>query len=162
MQQAGYDNNTQAKPLSLMEKAFVGVKSFVKSSLEYVPSGLLFTGLFMAGSMALSFATGGATDIAGIMLASGGLDVGAMAMKVIGTLALGSAIAGSIGAYKGISAAGEQRQSEAEWQQRGRSVSPRQLGLQRSQSAGMTEQTMPQRNLPGQQRQTGQHVAPGY
>jgi hypothetical protein len=154
-------NPDEVKPLSLMEKISVGVKSFVKSAVEYVPSGLLYSGLMIGGSLALSYMTGGAWDILGLM-SGGSISMSALAIKGLGTVALGSAVTGAIGAYKGVSQASEQRNAEVEWQQRGVEISPRARGLQRQQGAGFgTGMATPQRGLPSQQ-QSGQRIAPGF
>lgn len=154
------EQNNQTKPLSLVEKTTIAAKSFVKSAIEYVPSGLMYSALFLGGSLAISALTGGASDIAGVLAASGGVNLKALAVKAIGTLALGSAVTGSIGAYQGVSAANEQRESEMEWQQRGQSISPQARGRQRSQATDMGDPA-PQRGLPPQ-KQAEQHVVPGY
>ena len=148
----------ELKPLTTFEKIKVGVKSFVKSAADYIPSGLLYTGLMMGGSMAITALTG--FDILGIM-PGGSIDLGAVAFKSIGTLALSSAVTGAIGAYKGVSAASEQRNAEIEWQQRGAEVSPRARGLQRQQSSGMGTSVNTQRGLPQQQQNNGR-AAPGF
>jgi hypothetical protein len=149
----------ELKPLSMFEKIKVGVKGFIKSAVDYIPSGLLYTGLMMGGSMAITALTG--FDIAGIM-PGGSLDVGALAMKSIGTIVLSSTVTGAIGAYKGVSSANEQRSAEMEWQRRGVEVSPRVRGQQRQQSSGMTSPVVAtQRGLP-QQQTNGQRTAPGF
>lgn len=157
--------NEPLKPLSLMQKAVIGVKSFVKSAISYIPSGLLYAGLMVGGSIAITALTGGigapgATDILGL-ISDGSISMGKVVAKAVGTVALGSVVTGSIGAWKGISAASEQRHAEMEWQQRGVQISPRARGQQRMQSAGYADMPQQQRGLP-QQKQTGQHVAPGY
>lgn len=150
------------KPLSTMEKIGVGIKSFVKSAISYIPSGLLYAGLMVGGSLAITALTGGigtgGYELLPGLIENGGITMAGVAQKVVGTMVLGSVITGGIGAYKGVTGASEQRNAELEWQQRGVQVSPRARGLQRQHDGGM--QTPQHGLVRGPQHQHG-HNAPG-
>ncbi len=154
----------ELKPLTLWEKIKAGASGFFKTAKDYIPSGLLYTGLAIGGSLAvtaISTSMGMPIDILGLMGAGGGVSLSALAIKGIGTMALGTAVSGLIGGFKGASAASDQRNAEIEWQQRGVAVSPRARGQQRQQDSGFGQGPAQQRGLPSQQQSTGR-VAPGF
>lgn len=100
------------QPLSLWEKVKIGVTSFVKSALDYIPRGVIMAAIGI-GIVAL---TANLTGF-GFLSHFADMSLGGFLTKVgIGT-AIGTALVGSLGAYQGVKAHTQYREKEIETQE---------------------------------------------
>ncbi|MDE3016390.1 MAG: hypothetical protein KGI29_05660 [Pseudomonadota bacterium] len=113
-----------APALSTWEKIKAGVKGFVKTTIDYLPRGLMFLGLLYGGSALLGSFTGGGGDLLGVANA---YNAGDLAGRIGFGLLLGGLISGGIGAYESV------REAEASHQ------------AQQSQADGRSQKIEPRR-----------------
>ncbi len=110
----GDDNDTikLKQPLSLWEKIKVGVGSFTKSVISYLPRGIIISGLLLGASAVMG--NMGGWDIFG----TAGLGAGEFIKRMAIGVGIGSVMTGGMGAYQGIKASTEFRNKEVELQER--------------------------------------------
>lgn len=99
------------QPLTLLEKIGVGIKSFGKAVIDYLPRGILFSGLMLGASAVMG--NMGGWDIFGMKDVGFGGFIQRMALGV----GLGSLITGGMAAYQGVKAHTQFRDKEIELQE---------------------------------------------
>lgn len=92
------------KPLTFMEKVRAGFKGFVKSAIDYIPKGILFSALLMGGGLALGAMTG--VNPVGVTSWS------QVPMRLGLSLLLGGVISGGFGAVQAVGEANRQRDDD--------------------------------------------------
>jgi hypothetical protein len=119
------DHTALVQPLSLWSKIKTGVKSFFKAAVSYIPKGLMISAVLFGGSAVLEAMTG--FGLLGVTQAFNA-GAGAVATKLLTTMAIGSVLTGGIEAYKGVAAAIKQNETAMAQQQaalsRGRTCTP--------------------------------------
>lgn len=94
------------KPLTTWEKIKIGAKGFGKSVMEYLPKGLLFSGMAMAGSAALGAISGNPSwDIFHVVSNPGMIPV-----RMGLSLGIGGLISGGVGAWEAVKTANRERE----------------------------------------------------
>lgn len=101
------------QPLSLWEKTKIGVSSFVKSSLDYIPRGIFLSAIFTGAMMLIGNMTG-----LGFLQDTANLTLAGFLTRVVTTVGIITGVVGAIGAYQGIKAHTEFREKEIELQER--------------------------------------------
>ncbi|MFO0388412.1 MAG: hypothetical protein ACK502_01640 [Alphaproteobacteria bacterium] len=98
-------------PLSLLEKIGVGIKSFGKAVIDYLPRGILISGLMLGASAVMG--NMGGWDLFGTAELGAGDFIKRMAIGV----GIGSLITGGVAAYQGVKAHTQFRDKEIEMQE---------------------------------------------
>ena len=130
------------KPLTLFEKVKIGFKGAIKSAIDYVPKGVLFSALLMGGGLALGAMTG--INPVGVTSWS------QVPMRLGLSLLLGGAISGGFGAVQAVGQASRERDEELTSQaimERRRERLP-----ERAQERGYDSGYTPPGNLPPHQK----------
>ena len=99
------------KPLTFFEKVGVGIKSFGKAVMDYLPKGLLMSGLMLGAATVV--ANMGGWDIFGM----GGIDAFGFVKRLGLAIGIGSLITGGMAAYQGVKAHTAYRDKEIEIQE---------------------------------------------
>ncbi|MGE0754750.1 MAG: hypothetical protein AB7L92_06280 [Alphaproteobacteria bacterium] len=122
------------KPLTLWEKAKIGVTSFVKTAMDYIPKGIVI-GAAATGALMLIGNLTGMSWLEGVA----NLDLGGFVTRVATTVAIVTGLVGAIGAYQGIKAHTDYRNMEIEQQQQA-IVRDRERARSRQQGNDLTDE----------------------
>ncbi len=99
-------------PLTFLEKVGAGIKSFGKAVIDYLPRGILISGLLLGASAVMGNL--GGWDLLGTAELGAGDFIKRMAIGV----GIGSVITGGVAAYQGVKAETQFRDKEIELQNR--------------------------------------------
>ncbi len=99
------------QPLSFFEKVGVGLKSFGKAVIDYLPRGILISGALLGASAILGGM--GGWDLFG----TAGLGAGDFIKRMAIGVGIGSLITGGVAAYQGVKAETQFRDKQIEMQE---------------------------------------------